>query len=117
LIGVRSQKRKITIESKGTSNVPLNVQTPEAASSASLYGVSPADTIVKTTKSTGDTYIFSNAEVKDCHVKSSPVDPSQKEAVCALELVIDFFQSQDAGYVEPQEYITIGKLIKRFRIK
>lgn len=55
--------------------------------------------------------------------KGSPVDSSamtlsQEEAARALELVMSFFQSQNAGFVvEPQEYVTIGKLMEKLRIK
>lgn len=49
---------------------------------------------------------------------SSPITPSQEEAARALELVMSFFQSQNAGFVvEPQEYVTIGKLMEKLRIK
>lgn len=49
---------------------------------------------------------------------SSPITPSQEEAARALELVMNFFQSQNAGFVvEPQEYVTIGKLMEKLRIK
>lgn len=59
-----------------------------------------------------------NTDEKDCSVESSPVTPSQEEAARALELVMNFFQSQDAGFVvEPQEYVTIGKLMEKLRIK
>jgi hypothetical protein len=50
--------------------------------------------------------------------ESSPITPSQEEAARALELVMNFFQSQHAGFVvEPQEYVTIGKLMEKLRIK
>jgi hypothetical protein len=50
--------------------------------------------------------------------ESSPITPSQEEAARALELVMNFFQSQNAGFVvEPQEYVTIGKLMEKLRIK
>jgi hypothetical protein len=49
---------------------------------------------------------------------SSSMTPSQEEAARALELVMSFFQSQNAGFVvEPQEYVTIGKLMEKLRIK
>lgn len=44
--------------------------------------------------------------------------PSQEEAARALELVMNFFQSQNAGFVvEPQDYVTMGKLMEKLRIK
>jgi hypothetical protein len=47
-----------------------------------------------------------------------PITPSQEEAARALELVVCFFQSQNASFVvEPQEYVTIGKLMEKLRIK
>ena len=49
---------------------------------------------------------------------SLSMTPSQEEAARALELVMSFFQSQNAGFVvEPQEYVTIGKLMEKLRIK
>ncbi|KAJ4362022.1 hypothetical protein N0V83_010963 [Neocucurbitaria cava] len=47
----------------------------------------------------------------------SPAMPSQEEAARALELVWNFFKSQDVGFVDPQEYVTIGKLMEKLRIK
>jgi len=50
--------------------------------------------------------------------ESSPITPSQEEAARALELVITFFQSQQASFlVEPQDFVTIGKLMEKIRIK
>lgn len=47
---------------------------------------------------------------------SSPVSPpSQDEARKALELVMNFFQSQPSGVVDPQEYITMGKLMEKLK--
>ena len=58
------------------------------------------------------------ADDKASSASSSPTTPSQEEAARALELVINFFQSQNAGFlVEPQEYVTIGKLMEKLRIK
>lgn len=55
---------------------------------------------------------------KGSSTESSPITPSQEEAARALELVMNFFQSQNAGFlVEPQEYVTIGKLMEKLRIK
>jgi hypothetical protein len=57
-------------------------------------------------------------EDKGSSADSSPITPSQEEAARALELVMNFFQSQNAGFVvEPQEYVTIGKLMEKLRIK
>jgi hypothetical protein len=33
-----------------------------------------------------------------------------------LELVIAFFQQQPTGFVEPDEYLTIGKLMEKLRM-
>lgn len=48
---------------------------------------------------------------------ASPVTPSQEEAARALELVMNFFQQQPQGFVEPQEYVMIGKLMEKLKIK
>jgi hypothetical protein len=47
----------------------------------------------------------------------SPVTPSQEEAARALELVMNFFQQQPQGFVEPQEYVMIGKLMEKLKFK
>lgn len=55
---------------------------------------------------------------KGSSAKSSPMTPSQEEAARALELVMNFFQSQNAGFVlEPQGYVAIGKLMEKLRTK
>lgn len=49
---------------------------------------------------------------------ASPGSPSQEEAARALELVWTFFQQQHEDFVvEPQEYLTIGKLMEKLKIK
>ena len=48
----------------------------------------------------------------------SPIGPpSQDEARRALELVMSFFQSQPSGVVDPQEYITMGKLMEKLKVQ
>jgi Tc5 transposase DNA-binding domain len=47
----------------------------------------------------------------------SPIaSPTQQEARRALELVMTFFQSQPAGAVEPNEYMTMGKLMQKLEL-
>lgn len=48
---------------------------------------------------------------------TSPQTPSQDEARRALELIMCFFQQQPAGSVEPQEYVMIGKLMEKLKMK
>lgn len=48
---------------------------------------------------------------------ASPIQPSSDEARRALELVMNFCQHQPSGFVEPQEYITIGKLMEKLRLR
>lgn len=49
---------------------------------------------------------------------TSPISPSQEEAARALELVWTFFQQQHEDFVvEPQEYLTIGKLMEKLKLK
>ena len=43
--------------------------------------------------------------------------PSQDEARRALELVMHFFQHQPSGVVDPQEYITMGKLMEKLKVQ
>lgn len=47
---------------------------------------------------------------------SSPSSPSQEEARQALEIVMHFFQQQPHGFVEPQEFMTIGKLMEKLKL-
>ncbi|KAI9692110.1 MAG: hypothetical protein M1822_006340 [Bathelium mastoideum] len=42
--------------------------------------------------------------------------PTQDDARRALELIMDFFQHQPSGFVEPQEFVTIGKLMEKLRL-
>lgn len=49
---------------------------------------------------------------------TAPISPSQEEAARALELVWTFFQQQHEDFVvEPQEYLTIGKLMEKLKLK
>jgi hypothetical protein len=60
--------------------------------------------------------VASQISDKGSSADPSPVTPSQEEAARALELVLNFFQSQNAGFVvEPQVYVTIGKLMEKLR--
>lgn len=47
----------------------------------------------------------------------APSPPSQDEARRALELVMHFFQHQPSGVVDPQEYITMGKLMEKLKVQ
>ena len=49
---------------------------------------------------------------------SSPISlPSQDEARRALELVMNFFQNQPSGVVDAQEYIMMGKLMEKLKVR
>lgn len=49
---------------------------------------------------------------------SSPIfAPSKDEARRALELVLNFFQNQPSGAVDPQDFITMGKLMEKLKIE
>ncbi|KAL8871215.1 MAG: hypothetical protein Q9174_002909 [Haloplaca sp. 1 TL-2023] len=49
---------------------------------------------------------------------SSPSSsPSQDEARRALEIVMSFFQSQGSAAMDPQDYITMGKLMEKLKIR
>ena len=43
--------------------------------------------------------------------------PSQDEARRALETLMTFFQHQPSGVVDPQEYITMGKLMEKLKLQ
>lgn len=48
----------------------------------------------------------------------SPIPPSHEDAARALELVWTFFQQPHEDFnVEPQEYLTIGKLMEKIKLK
>jgi hypothetical protein len=48
----------------------------------------------------------------------SPISPSHEDAARALELVWTFFQQPHEDFVvEPQEFLTIGKLMEKIKIK
>ncbi|KAF1981478.1 hypothetical protein K402DRAFT_342263 [Aulographum hederae CBS 113979] len=49
-------------------------------------------------------------------IATSPVSPSQDDARRALELLMQFFQTQPSGFVEPQEYVTMGKLMEKLKL-
>ena len=46
----------------------------------------------------------------------SPSSPSQDEARRALELVIDYCQNELSGMLEPQDYVTIGRLMEKLNL-
>ena len=49
---------------------------------------------------------------------SSPISPpSQDEARRALELVLNFFQNQPSGVVDPQEFVAMGKLMEKLKVQ
>ena len=49
---------------------------------------------------------------------SSPIStPSQDEARRALELVLNFFQNQPTGVVDPQEFVAMGKLMEKLKVQ
>ncbi|MCJ1284108.1 hypothetical protein MMC26_003439 [Xylographa opegraphella] len=49
---------------------------------------------------------------------SSPISPpSQDEARRALELVLNFFQNQPTGVVDPQEFVAMGKLMEKLKFQ
>lgn len=48
---------------------------------------------------------------------NSPHSPSQEDARRALEVVINFFQHQPQGFVEPQDFLTIGKLMEKLKLQ
>ena len=49
-------------------------------------------------------------------IASPVVSPTQQEARRALEVVMTFFQSQPMGVVEPNEYMTMGKLMQKLEL-
>lgn len=48
---------------------------------------------------------------------SSPSSPSPDDARRAFETLMNFFQHQPTGFMEPQEYITMGKLMEKLKLQ
>jgi hypothetical protein len=46
-----------------------------------------------------------------------PHSPSLDDTRRALEVVMNFFQHQPSGFVEPQEYVVMGKLMEKLKIQ
>jgi hypothetical protein len=46
-----------------------------------------------------------------------PMSPSLDDTRRALEVVMNFFQHQPSGFVEPQEYVVMGKLMEKLKIQ
>ena len=80
----------------------LNTSSPILTSSSSSTTISPASNPTNSTLSTP--------------VSASTASPSQDEARRALELVIQFFHHQPTGFVDPQEYYTMGKLMEKLKV-
>ena len=59
-----------------------------------------------------------NASSTNNSTVSSPISPpSQDEARRALELVMNFFQNQPSGVVDAHEYIMMGKLMEKLKVR
>ena len=87
-----------------SSQPPSTVHSPVQDNSPSLMAPPPNPILPPSSTSTSNL--------------SSPVGPpSQDEARRALELVMNFFQSQPSGAVDPQEYITMGKLMEKLKMQ
>lgn len=46
----------------------------------------------------------------------TPNSPSLEDTKRALEVVMNFFQIQQPGFVEPQEYVMMGKLMEKLKL-
>ena len=51
------------------------------------------------------------------NASSLSAPPSQDEARRALEILMNFFLHQPNGAVDPQEYITMGKLMEKLKLQ
>jgi hypothetical protein len=85
-----------------SSQPSSNVQSPLQGSPAVM---APPSNPLNTTSATTST------------LPSPIAPPSQDEARRALELVMHFFQHQPSGVVDPQEYITMGKLMEKLKVQ
>ncbi|KAH0541347.1 hypothetical protein FGG08_004185 [Glutinoglossum americanum] len=74
-----------------------HAESPSSIHAPSHSGISPSSGVV----SPGD----------------SIPSPTQEDARRALELVMTFFQQQPTGLVDPQEYMTIGNLMKKLKLQ
>ncbi|MCJ1389526.1 hypothetical protein MMC18_002383 [Xylographa bjoerkii] len=86
------------------SHPSSNIHSPNQTSSPTLMAPPPQPNTCSSSPNT------SNA--------SSPVSPpSQDEARRALELVLNFFQNQPTGVVDPQEFVAMGKLMEKLKVQ
>ena len=61
--------------------------------------------------------LVSPATTNDSTMPSPIGSPSQDDARRALELVMNYFQNQPTGVVDPQEYIMMGKLMEKLKVQ
>jgi hypothetical protein len=77
------------------------------------------------TSNAGPTVMIPNSAGGHSHQQNTPISPeittpaspSQEDARRALEVVMSFFQHQPNGFVEPQDFVTIGKLMEKLKIQ
>jgi len=99
-----------------SSAASASVLQQHTASNASLATTTPTSSVSAATQSLPPLSTQQHSPISPATTLSSPGSPSQEEARRALELVIAFFQQQPTGFVEPDEYLTIGKLMEKLRV-
>lgn len=76
---------------------------------------SPAPDVPHPLASPRDTPISSHTTVSGHSAPSTPMgSPSREDAYRALEVVMSFMRQQPVGFVEPDDYVLVGKLLGRF---
>lgn len=100
-----------------TSIAPSMLTSPDSAAISSVS--SPALQSTMAPSSMGMNGVSTHphsSPITPSSTVSSPTSPSQEDARRALEIVMNFFQQQPTGFVEPQEYMTIGKLMEKLKL-
>lgn len=104
--------------SVATSIAPSMLTSPDgsaisSAASPPLPSTVAPSTMAMSTKSGVQSH---SSPVTPCSTVSSPTTPSHEDARKALEIVMTFFQRQPSGFVEPQEYMSMGKLMEKLKL-
>jgi hypothetical protein len=123
----RSQTFPITNVDPGTYASPPSSEalTPKYVSSTShepsLASSGPTDSVISSVTSSrmspADERKQLDALGLSLAMTPPPGSPSLEDTRRALEVVMNFFQSQPTGVVEPQEYVVMGKLMEKLKIR
>jgi hypothetical protein len=123
----RSQTFPITNADPGTYASPPSSEalTPKYVTStsleASLISSGPADSVISSITSSrmspADERKQLNALGLSLPLTPPPGSPSLEDTRRAMEVVMNFFQSQPTGLVEPQDFVVMGKLMEKLTVR